>query len=85
MEKEVFNRMVDEFGALNEKVNKLREFLTDDTKVNDLDNLNRDLLIAQFKSMETYLSLLSIRIGLNAPREVFDEISTEDSQSEVDE
>lgn len=85
MEKEVFNRMVDEFGALNEKVNKLREFLTDDTKVNDLDNLNRDLLIAQFKSMETYLSLLSIRIGLNAPREVSDEISTEDSQSEVDE
>ena len=30
-----------------------------------VDNLNKDLLIAQLKAMETYLTILSIRIGLN--------------------
>ena len=34
-----------------------------------LDALNRDLLVAQLKAMEAYLSILSVRIGLNAPRE----------------
>lgn len=66
MEKEVFERMVNEFEGVNEKVVKLRNFITDKEKFETLDFINRDLLIAQLKAMETYLSILSIRIGLNA-------------------
>ena len=69
MEKEVFERMLSEFNELNERVTKCREFLLDEEKSKVLDALNRDLLVAQLKSMEAYLSILSVRIGLNAPRE----------------
>jgi hypothetical protein len=58
--------MVNEFEGVNEKVVKLRDFITDKEKFETLDFINRDLLIAQLKAMETYLSILSIRIGLNA-------------------
>ena len=71
MEKEVFERMVSEFNELNERVTKCREFLLDEEKSKVLDALNRDLLVAQLKAMEAYLSILSVRIGLNAPREEF--------------
>ena len=69
MEKEVFERMLSEFNEMNERVNKCREFLLDEEKSKVLDALNRDLLVAQLKAMEAYLQTLSIRIGLNAPRE----------------
>lgn len=69
MEKEVFERMLSEFNEMNERVNKCREFLLDEEKSKVLDALNRDLLVAQLKAMEAYVSILSIRIGLNAPRE----------------
>lgn len=69
MEKEVFERMLNEFNELNERINKCREFLLNEEKSKVLDALNRDLLVAQFKSMESYLAILSVRIGLNAPRE----------------
>jgi hypothetical protein len=68
MEKEVFDRMISEFNELNERVTKRREFLLDEEKSKVLDALNRDLLITQLKMMESYLSILSIRIGLNAPK-----------------
>lgn len=71
MEKEVFERMLSEFNELNERVTKCREFLLDEEKSKVLDALNRDLLVAQLKAMEAYLSILSVRIGLNAPREEF--------------
>ena len=71
MEKEVFERMLSEFEELNGRVNKCREFLLDGEKSKVLDALNRDLLVAQLKAMEAYLSILSVRIGLNAPREEF--------------
>ncbi len=71
MEKEVFERMLSEFNELNERVAKCREFLLDEEKSKVLDALNRDLLVAQLKAMEAYLSILSVRIGLNAPREEF--------------
>mgnify|MGYP003290794457 FL=1 len=71
MEKEVFERMLSEFEELNEKVTKCREFLLNEEKSRVLDALNRDLLVAQLKAMEAYLSILSVRIGLNAPREEF--------------
>ena len=69
MEKEVFERMLSEFNEMNERVIKCREFLIDEEKASKLDPLNRDLLVAQLKAMEAYLSILSVRIGLNAPRE----------------
>ena len=69
MEKEVFERMLSEFNELNERVTNCREFLLDEEKSKVLDALNRDLLVAQLKSMEAYLSILSVRIGLNAPKE----------------
>lgn len=71
MEQAVFQRMLGEFNEVNERASKLREFILSD-KSKEVDNLNRDLLIAQLKAMEAYVSVLSIRIGLNAPK---DEIS----------
>jgi hypothetical protein len=67
MTTETFERLLNEFKDLNEKVSKLRSFILEDHK--DIDNLNRDLLIAQLKAMEAYISILSIRIGLNAPKD----------------
>ena len=74
MEKEVFERLLKEFTEVNERANKLKDFILDEEKIKTVDNLNKDLLIAQLKAMEAYLSVLSIRIGLNAPREMVDTI-----------
>ena len=79
MEKEVFERLLNEFNDLNEKVTKCRAFLMDEEKSKVLDALNRDLLITQLKVMESYLSILSIRIGLNAPK---DQTDTQTSESD---
>lgn len=79
MEKEVFERLLNEFNDLNEKVTKCRAFLMDEEKSKVLDALNRDLLITQLKAMESYLSILSIRIGLNAPK---DQTDTQTSESD---
>ena len=65
MEQATFNRMVTEFEELNEKTNKLRDFLLTKVDKVSMDNLNRDLLISQLKAMEAYQGILSIRIGLN--------------------
>ena len=65
MEQTIFNRMVTEFEELNEKTNKLRDFLLTKVDKMPMDNLNRDLLISQLKAMEAYQGILSIRIGLN--------------------
>ena len=64
MNEEVFNRMLEEFKEVNERTNNLRDFLLNIPE--DVDNLNKDLLIAQLKAMEAYVSILSIRIGLNS-------------------
>lgn len=66
MTQEVLDRMLVEFQENGERTNKLRTFILDEEKFNQLDNLNKDLLISQLKAMETYISILSIRIGLNA-------------------
>ena len=65
MEQTTFSRMVTEFEELNEKTNKLRDFLLTKADKMPMDNLNRDLLISQLKAMEAYQGILSIRIGLN--------------------
>lgn len=66
MTQEVLDRMVVEFQENGERTNKLRAFILDTEKFDQLDNLNKDLLIAQLKAMEAYISILSIRIGLNS-------------------
>lgn len=81
MEKEIFERLLKEFSEVNERANKLKDFILDEEKVKTVDNLNKDLLIAQLKAMEAYLSVLSIRIGLNAPREMVDAIATEEASA----
>ena len=75
MEKEVFERLLKEFTEVNERANKLKDFILDEEKIKTVDNLNKDLLIAQLKAMEAYLSILSIRIGLNATREMVDAVA----------
>jgi hypothetical protein len=72
MEKEVFEKLLKEFTEVNERATKLKDFILNEEKIKKVDNLNRDLLIAQLKAMEAYLSILSIRIGLNAPHETAD-------------
>ena len=44
-----------------------RDFLINKIDKTSIDNLNKDLLIAQLRAMEAYLTILSIRIGLNRP------------------
>lgn len=66
MTQEVLDRMLMEFQENGERTNKLRAFILDEEKFNQLDNLNKDLLISQLKAMEAYISILSIRIGLNS-------------------
>ena len=79
MEKEVFERMIVEFEDLNKKVTNARNFLLDEEKSKVLDALNRDLLVAQLKAQEAYLSILSVRIGLNAPKEMATEQMNEEA------
>lgn len=69
MEKEVFEKMLTEFSETNTRTNNLRDFILNKDKFEKIDNLNRDLLIAQLKAMEAYLSVLSIRIGLNSSKD----------------
>lgn len=82
MEKEVFDRMLVEFDELNTKTNKIRTFILDKEKFEVLDMINRDLLIAQLKAMETYLSILSIRLGLNGSAENSNKVEIPIEQSE---
>ena len=87
MEQTTFNRMVTEFEELNEKTNKLRDFLLTKADKMPMDNLNRDLLISQLKAMEAYQGILSIRIGLNNQEGQLDkstpEISNNKSENET--
>ena len=66
MTQEILDRMIVEFQEVSERTNKLRTFILDSEKFDKVDNLNKDLMIAQLKSMESYISILSIRIGLNS-------------------
>ena len=85
MEKEVFERLLKEFTEVNERANKLKDFILDEEKIKTVDNLNKDLLIAQLKAMEAYLSVLSIRIGLNAPREMVEATAPKDQEAPAEE
>ena len=66
MTQEILDRMIVEFQEVSERTTKLRTFILDSEKFDKIDNLNKDLMIAQLKAMESYISVLSIRIGLNS-------------------
>jgi hypothetical protein len=83
MTQEVLDRMLLEFQENGERTNKLRAFILDEEKFNTLDNLNKDLLISQLKAMEAYISILSIRIGLNSRINEESDTTTEPSETEV--
>lgn len=67
MEKETFNQLITDYKELEIKTTELRDFLIHKVDKTFIDNLNKDLLIAQLRTMESYLTILSIRIGLNTP------------------
>ena len=67
MKEEVFNQLITDYKELEIKTTELRDFLIHKVDKTSIDNLNKDLLIAQLRAMETYLTILSIRIGLNRP------------------
>ena len=67
MEKNTFDRLLTEYKELEIKTTELRDFLIHKIDKTSIDSLNKDLLIAQLRAMETYLTILSIRIGLNRP------------------
>jgi hypothetical protein len=83
MTQEVLDRMLVEFQEVGERTNKLRTFILDESKFNELDNLNKDLLISQLKAMEAYISILSIRIGLNS--KVAEDTPSETTEQETNE
>lgn len=82
MTQDVLDRMLVEFQENGERTNKLRAFILDSEKFDKLDNLNKDLLVAQLKAMEAYVSILSIRIGLNSK---VDEVITDAVETEENE
>lgn len=67
MEQNTFDRLLTEYKELEIKTTKLRDFLINKIDKTSIDSLNKDLLIAQLRAMEAYLTILSIRIGLNTP------------------
>ena len=79
MTQEVLDRMLVEFQENGERTNKLRAFILDEEQFNTLDNLNKDLMISQLKAMEAYISILSIRIGLNSRVEDNTEVTDTDA------
>lgn len=67
MKEEIFNQLITDYKELENKTTELRDFLINKIDKTSIDNLNKDLLIAQLRAMEAYLTILSIRIGLNTP------------------
>ena len=67
MKEEVFNQLITDYKELEIKTTELRDFLINKIDKTSIDNLNKDLLIAQLRAMEAYLTILSSRIGLNRP------------------
>ena len=85
MEKNTFDRLLTEYKELEIKTTKLRDFLINKIDKTSIDNLNKDLLIALLKAMETYLTILSIRIGLNTPTQEEKQLDEELAKSTINE
>lgn len=85
MEKNTFDRLLTEYKELEIKTTKLRDFLINKIDKTSIDNLNKDLLIAQLRAMEAYLTILSIRIGLNRPIQEEKQLDEELAKSTINE
>ena len=81
MTQEVLDRMLVEFQEVGERTNKLRAFILDTEQFDKIDNLNKDLMISQLKAMEAYVSILSIRIGINSKVTEDQEVSEPEVES----
>lgn len=66
MTQEILDKLIVEFQENGERTNELRAFILNQEEFDKIDNLNKDLMISQLKAMEAYISILSIRIGLNS-------------------
>lgn len=66
MTQEILEKLIAEFQENGERTNELRASILNQEEFDKLDNLNKDLMISQLKAMEAYISILSIRIGLNS-------------------
>jgi len=55
-------RIIKEKAELAEKTSKLKDFIENNPKFDELTNINRILLINQFNAMEMYLYALDSRI-----------------------
>lgn len=53
-----------QFDNTYDNIIELKTFLLDPESNKKIDNLTKDLLIGQLKSMETYYSILSITLGM---------------------
>ena len=85
MEKNTFDRLLTEYKELEIKTTKLRDFLINKIDKTSIDNLNKDLLIAQLRAMEAYLTILSIRIGLNRSTQEEKQLDEELAKSTINE
>ena len=85
MEQNTFNRLLTEYKELEVKTTKLRDFLINKIDKTSINNLNKDLLIAQLKAMEAYLTILSVRIGLNTPAKEEKQLDEELAKSTINE
>lgn len=85
MEQNTFDRLLTEYKELEIKTTKLRDFLINKIGKTSIDDLNKDLLIAQLRAMEAYLTILSIRIGLNRPTQEEKQLDEELAKSTINE
>lgn len=85
MEQNTFDRLLTEYKELEIKTTKLRDFLINKIDKTSIDNLNKDLLIAQLRAIEAYLTILSIRIGLNTPTKEEKQLDEELAKSTINE
>lgn len=59
-----YNKNVEEYSIIRSKLKELEEFLSNPDKFNSIeDPLQKDLLVLQYNTLESYISVLSIRIG----------------------
>lgn len=61
--KEYQQRVIDELAQLNEKRDKLRGFIQNPKKFNELDEEDQSLLVGQFNLMTQYADILKRRIA----------------------
>lgn len=65
MTKQEVNDLIGFYKTVNAELQKLGATLSNEEEASKLDGLNRDLAVTQAQAMQTLLSTITIRIGLN--------------------